>query len=508
MRVDDLQGLGEAPIEVGCVTDEFVGGDAVSEGLGEQLRASEVAGPTVTQNPDEATVRTVQRVDEPSGHTRCQPGAAATHEDLIGRPQHPHQFVGTAGVVAIDLWRGQRCGHGITLGRTPGYRGPMCPSATAPAKGDTPRGRVPGPETDRRACLELAGSGWSLTVPWRRRLSGSWTEGGALIEGLGRLDQVHALRVDAEPTGPALDAATTRLLAGFVTRAVARGTFVVGDLPATVARGVAATIPGVAHGRPGDLAFDAAAVRQRREILRPRAEVDGAPTVSVLLPTRRPELLADISAMIRAQTYRRVEVIVAVHGGDPAEVPRPDVGDLPLRVIGAPADRSLGHALALATEAASGDLLTKMDDDDHYGPDHLLDLVLAHEYSGATVVGKSATVVHLEPLDTTVRRIVGTPESLVHRVAGGTILVAAADLRALGGWADVPRAVDSALMRAAGSAGAEIYRPHDIGYVYVRQAGTDHTWSADLGHFLVGAREQWLGLLRHPDFGTWGRVRG
>ena len=110
---------------------------------------------------------------------------------------------------------------------------------------------------------------------------------------------------------------------------------------------------------------------------------------------------------------------------------------------------------------------------------------------------------HVEALDTTIRRVIGTPESPVHRVAGGTILVGADELRSLGGWADVPRAVDSALMRAAAAAGAAIYRPHDIGYLYVRHAADGgHTWSADAGHFLANAREQWLGLLRHPDFGT------
>lgn len=312
---------------------------------------------------------------------------------------------------------------------------------------------------------------------------------------------MHALSIEAQPTGPAPEA--TVVLSTFVTRAIARGTFVVGDLPAVAARRVPAEIPGAAHGRPGDLAFDLASVRQRRQVLSSRLDGRPLPSVSILLATRRPELLATIMGMIRVQTYRRVEVVVAVHGGDLQDLPKPDVGDLDLTVIATPGERSLGHALELAAAAASGDLLTKMDDDDHYGPDHLLDLVLTRNISGAPVVGKSSTVVHIEALDTTVRRVIGTPETPVHRVAGGTILVGRDELRSLGGWADVPRAVDSALMRAAAAAGATIYRSHDIGYLYVRHAaGGGHTWSADEGHFLANAREQWLGLLRLRDFGT------
>lgn len=369
---------------------------------------------------------------------------------------------------------------------------------------DTPVGRVPGPDSDRRAHLALAGEGWTLTCPWRRAVSGSWSRAEGLVDRLDRLDHVHALTIDAEPTGPAPDAGTTAALATFVTRAVARGTFVVGDLPAVASRRVHADVPGAAYGRPGDLAFDGAAVRQRRQVLRTRVEAaPTTPTISILLVTRRPRLLDAVAGMIRSQTYRNIEVVVAVHGGSEEDLPAPDTGGLPVRVITTPGDRSLGHALRLAADAASGELLTKMDDDDHYGPDHLLDLVLAREVSGAPVVGKSSTVVHVEALDTTVRRIIGVPETTVHRVAGGTILVGAAELRSLGGWADVPRAVDSALMRAAGDAGATIYRPHDIGYLYVRHASDEgHTWATDVGHFLASTREQWLGLLRHPDFGT------
>ena len=224
---------------------------------------------------------------------------------------------------------------------------PVSTPTSVLAAEDTPVGRVPGPDGDRRAHLALTGEGWELTCPWRRTLRGSWSTPEALIGGLDRLDHVHALVVDAEPTGPAPDSVTTAALATFVTRAVARGTFVVGDLPTVVSRQVPAEVPGAAHGRPGDLAFDVAAVGQRRQVL--RARIATPPAVSILLATRRPHLLEEVTAMIRAQGHRRTEVVVVVHGGDPDHLPTPDVGDLDLKVISAPGDRTLGHALALAS---------------------------------------------------------------------------------------------------------------------------------------------------------------
>ncbi len=374
--------------------------------------------------------------------------------------------------------------------------------------GDTPVGRVPGADSERRARLDLAREGWTLRRPLRRPRHGRWTAGPvALTERLDDLDDVHALVVavaDA-PAGRVAAADVATVVAPFARRAVARGTLVLADLPAHLEGAVPVALSGVT-GVPGDLAHDLAAVDQRRGVLITTLP-EQAPTVTAVVATRRPQLLDRVTRMLAAQTYPALEVVVVVHGGDPADLPAVEVPGREVRVVVAPAEVSLGRALQIGSAAATGELLTKVDDDDYYGPDHVLDLVIAHRLSGATLVGKSTTLVHLEDLDVTVRRVFGTPESFVHRVAGGTILLSSADLAAVGGWSDVPRAVDSSLIRSVRDAGGRVYRPHDLGYVYVRHRRTEgsvegHTWAADAGHFLVSAREQWLGLLRRPELGT------
>ena len=173
-----------------------------------------------------------------------------------------------------------------------------------------------------------------------------------------------------------------------------------------------------------------------------------------------------------------------------------------------PAERVFGSVLADAFACASGELVSKVDDDDHFGDAHVIDLVLAHEYSRATLVGKSTTVVFLEAIDTTVRRLYGgVRESFTHRVAGSTFLMDPDDLRAVGGWPHVPRAVDTHLINAIRRSSGTIYQPHDIGYLYVRGADpTGHTWATGVDHFLRNTREQWIGLLSHPEFGTEGEL--
>lgn len=360
---------------------------------------------------------------------------------------------------------------------------------------DNPIGGVPDPGTMSVRTLELSRDGWRLGRRHR-----AW--GGGPTEGLPSLAGTHELRVTGDP-GDAADEAGEVLH-----RAVARGTFVSGDLADGVAaalpEGLAAHITAPAGGRAGDLEWDARAVAQRRAALRPL--LHRLPGVSLVLVSRRADLVVPMVERLGRLEYPGLEIVVGLHG-----VPEPEglaaaAGERTLVVREFPADQVFGSVVDDAFALASGELVSKVDDDDWFGDHHVLDLVLAHAYSGATLVGKSTTVVYLEAIDTTVRRLYGgVRESFTHRVAGSTFLMSREDLGAVGGWPHVPRAVDTHLITAIRAASGTIYQPHDIGYLYVRNADTSgHTWATGADHFLRNTREQWIGLLRHPEFGTEG----
>jgi hypothetical protein len=168
-------------------------------------------------------------------------------------------------------------------------------------------------------------------------------------------------------------------------------------------------------------------------------------------------------------------------------------------VVSVPAERNLGQALAELTRAAGGQIVTKVDDDDRYGPEHVWDVVLARHYSGATVAGKGADFVHVEPRDLTVRRGMAA-ELYTDTVAGGTLTLARADLAAIGGWPPVPRWVDRALLDRVLAAGGPVYRTHPLGFVYTRH-GDGHTWQADHDHFLVDPQRTWRGFPPGEEIG-------
>jgi hypothetical protein len=227
-----------------------------------------------------------------------------------------------------------------------------------------------------------------------------------------------------------------------------------------------------------------------------------APPVSVLLPSRRPHDIRTAIGQIAAQRQCRLQLVIGLHGDQwPAAIEESLVtaahaGAAIADVVVSrhPAELSLGAMLSAMTELSDGPLVTKWDDDDWYGPEHVLDLVLAHDYSGAEVVGKAAEFVYLESSDTTIRRMSIGAESYSATIAGGTLLMSRSWLDELGGWPDVPTAVDRHLLGASQRAGGSTYRTHGFQYVLRRRADGGHTWASSDDYFLAAATQRRAGL--------------
>ena len=222
------------------------------------------------------------------------------------------------------------------------------------------------------------------------------------------------------------------------------------------------------------------------------------PTASILLATNRPALLSRAVANVARQNYPRLELVLALHGDDfdVADVKRATKAlAMPLAVIRLDGRFSLGSVLNAAADAAGGMLLTKMDDDDLYGADHVWDLVLAREYSAAELVGKGAENVYLERLDKTIRRRRTRAESYTTGIAGAAMLFSKEAIHDAGGWRRLDHAEDRALVEDVLRMGGAVYRTHGAGLVVVRYRRT-HTWGATDEELLAGAAETWPGW--HP----------
>ena len=213
-----------------------------------------------------------------------------------------------------------------------------------------------------------------------------------------------------------------------------------------------------------------------------------APPVSILLPTCRPEFLPWALANVARQNYPRIELVIALHGAGFGAASWTAGLSCPVKVLRVPGKKVLGEVLNRAAAAASGTLLTKMDDDDLYGPDHVWDLVLAHEYSGAQVVGKGQQTTYLAGADQTIQYALDGTESYgsLH-LGGGALLIANSDLKRAGGWRCIARDEDRSLLRDVQRAHGRIYRTHSAEYIVIRHR-LGHAWAVSDRRLLARAQ--------------------
>jgi hypothetical protein len=213
------------------------------------------------------------------------------------------------------------------------------------------------------------------------------------------------------------------------------------------------------------------------------------PTVSVLLCTNRPHQLEHALTTIASQVRVTPEVVLLCHGFDPEAH---GVGTLvdtlglaSVKILTANAEVSLGECLNRAVRASAGDVLTKMDDDDFYGPHYLSDQLHALRYSRADIVGKQAHYMYVESRDATLLRFGHREHRWTDFVMGPTIM----------GRREVFERVpfesrttgeDSAFLAAATDAGFRIYSSDRFNFRQYRGTG-EHTWSvSDAGVLASG----------------------
>lgn len=261
-----------------------------------------------------------------------------------------------------------------------------------------------------------------------------------------------------------------------------------------------------------DLTREVHSIRLRRAGLRTHstrarwlgfAATAGLPTasddVSIVMCTMRPEFLGSALQQVSRQQHENLELILVLHGL-PADHPavRSTVAefDRPLTVLEVDSTVPFGSALNRGVAAASGRFVTKWDDDDWFGPQHISDVLLAKHYSGADLVGCHMGLVYLEEINLTVYRK-GWYEMYNQHITGTTMLMERHTFHEVGGFRPQPRSEDTSLRLDLVAAGGRTYTTHGLGCIINRRAN-GHTWSVSVAHFLRGAARQWRGFTAGP----------
>ena len=214
-------------------------------------------------------------------------------------------------------------------------------------------------------------------------------------------------------------------------------------------------------------------------------------SISAVVPTNRAHEIDNILENVGRQVEVDVELLLVLHGLslDHSEIVARarDHGVEAMRIIDAEAEQTLGACLNLGVDAADGDYVAKMDDDNFYGRHYLNDLVRAFDFTDAGIIGKWAHYVWLRAPGAVVLRYADAEHSYERRVQGGSMLFDGDLVRRLR-FADIPRAVDSDILDRARAEGVRIYSSDRFNFVSVRgTARNAHTWTVSDATFMTAS---------------------
>jgi hypothetical protein len=149
--------------------------------------------------------------------------------------------------------------------------------------------------------------------------------------------------------------------------------------------------------------------------------------------------------------------------------------------------------LRTGCDVAEGDVLSKMDDDNWHGEHYIGDLVDALAYTDADIVGKFACYTYLGARNVMALRFPEAEHRYNDLVQGGTITFRRSVLEKVT-FPDLPRAVDTGFLRAAGEAGIKVYSADRFNFVSVREPDTaEHTWKISEDELLLRGVAQVFG---------------
>jgi SAM-dependent methyltransferase/spore maturation protein CgeB len=200
-------------------------------------------------------------------------------------------------------------------------------------------------------------------------------------------------------------------------------------------------------------------------------------SISVILPTNRPEQIDHAIAQVALQVHRPLQLVLVLHGfpADGVEAKARAAGLENVVVLSADSSLTLGAVMNLGIDAADGAYIAKMDDDNLYGPHYLSDLAYAFEYTTAGLVGKGAHYCEMREHGVTLLRFPHLEHAEAELIQGGTILADGDALRKLR-FSDLPRAIDSDLLKRALRDKVGVYSADRFNFVSVRGAREAHTW--------------------------------
>lgn len=199
--------------------------------------------------------------------------------------------------------------------------------------------------------------------------------------------------------------------------------------------------------------------------------------VSAVVSTNRPNQLGEVLRTHAGQLHSNKELVIVAHGfTEPADLRAraTEAGIDHLQVVEVDASQPLGVCLNRGVEAASGEVIAKMDDDDVYGAHYLSDQLAALHFSNSELVGKQTHYMYIRRRDVVICRFPEREHRYTNLVMGPTMM-ARRSLLLDHRFAERTNGEDTELQQRLITAGARIYSADRFNFVQIRGTHT-HTW--------------------------------
>lgn len=204
------------------------------------------------------------------------------------------------------------------------------------------------------------------------------------------------------------------------------------------------------------------------------------PGVSIIVPTFKEGYINNIFENYSRSNYPNKELVVILNKDtlDIKEYEKKAHGFENVRVFHMDESFALGECLNFGIENSKYDYISRMDDDDYYGPNYLTDLMNVFNYKDVQITGKNPVFVYFE--DTSFLYILNHSNP----VMGATFLFKKEIIEKVR-FRDIDFMEDYFFLLDCMNSGFKIYPSDKYNYVYIRHSNLhDHTFRKPSDKFI------------------------
>ncbi|WP_429144827.1 glycosyltransferase family protein [Aeromonas veronii] len=216
------------------------------------------------------------------------------------------------------------------------------------------------------------------------------------------------------------------------------------------------------------------------------SSVDQGDKVSIIMCTNRPKNIDMMIDNYQRQTHANKELLIILNNDDfdIQGVKSKVQGLANVQVHQLPQDMTLGDCLNHGVANASGDYIAKMDDDDIYGANYLVDALLAFNFSGADVVGKDSYFCYVESKNIMAVKQPGKDNRYSDFISGGTLVIRRQVFDKVK-FHSRNRGEDTNFLKDCKENGFTIYSSDKYNFIQMRYTNTSaHTWTIEDAEYL------------------------